>query len=69
MGSSGHPSLSWPLVGWFWPLLATTLTPLLFSTGKVGSEMLQVKDWRSGDRHPVTLSEKAAATWKGEVTQ
>lgn len=45
----GHPSLSWPLIGWFWPLLAATLTPLLFSTDKVGSEMLQVKGRRSGD--------------------
>lgn len=35
--------------GWFWPLLAATLTPLLFSTSKVGSEMLQVKDRRSGE--------------------
>lgn len=26
-----------------------TLTPLLFSTGKVGSEMLQVMNWTSGD--------------------
>lgn len=49
VGRGGHPSLPWPLVGWFWPFLAATLNPLLFSTGKVGSEMLQVKDRRSGD--------------------
>lgn len=30
-------------------IMAATLTPLLFSTGKVGSEMLQVKNWTSGD--------------------
>lgn len=49
MWAAGVPKPDLASGGWFRPCLAASLTPLLFSTGKVGSEMLQVMNWTSGD--------------------